>query len=366
MSGVITTTNEQLVEGDYGHRGYPFKLGKSDIGGPFKKLYYNSVVTPFNVGKIQGGSVYRQHQYEGLVLTSNNLSIDPRDYDPSGYGATAWRRMKPDQPNMNLLNALYELKDVPGMLRQRFHAQNLHEIGSYYLAQKFGWDPLLRDIRDTIITQINAQKRLEQLLRDEGKPVRRKMILADESALVFEGSGTGIEVYPSFVTYFYADNGGWQGTIVDKRKVWASAQFKYYLPSGPRDINWKRRMIASIFGLRPTPAAVYNAIPWTWLIDWYINLGDVLSNLDTTLVDRVGANYFYLMANDERVIDADRHATYYRYPDQSLITAKSKLVLRRGSKVRLRGDPFGLATAENSLNGMQLSILGALGLSRVR
>nr|UJQ84899.1 MAG: hypothetical protein 1 [Leviviridae sp.] len=284
---------------------------------------------------------------------------------PSGYGAECYSKMKPDRSLMPGLNAIYELKDVPGLLKQRFELNGLHEIGDYYLALKFGWQPLLTDCINFVLTHINAQKVLKQLLRDEGKPVRRRIDLFDIFSDPDITSGGG-DLVPLLVTYFYSAPGTYTNQVRSRDHLWASARFRYWLPPGPRDVLWTAKMKARIFGFKPTPRVVYNAIPWSWLVDWFSHIGYMIDNLDTTLVDRLAADYFYVMRNKEWI--ASQTVTSHLRRDQTLepfaVTAVG--THRRGFKCREHGDPFGWATPETSLSGVQLSILGALGLSRLR
>jgi hypothetical protein len=355
-----------LLDGKGGHYGYP-RFGSVDVGGNFGLRYVTASIKPTSVGTIRGTGGFSDWSYHGDVIGVPGYMLDPVPFvDGADWGATAYARMKPDRPNFQALNAIYELRELPGMFQQRFLSNGLNAIGDYYLALKFGWEPLLRDIRNFVLTQMNAQKTLQQLLRDEGRPVRRKIILADTSRELGRLDGSGYQNLPTFVTQFY--NGVGTSRYVDsqKDKIWAAAQFKYWLPPGPRDVNWTRAMKARIFGLYPSPAVVWNALPWTWLIDWFANVGDVLSNMQTTLADRCAADYFYVMHHAEyhRVFTTTQ--SYFQDKTFAPITVTCNAELTSGSKSRSHGDPFGFATPEANLSGVQLSILGALGLSRLR
>jgi hypothetical protein len=365
--------NSDLFWGGVGHYGYPDFPGASDIGGDFGLTYNRVENGAAGIGTIQGGTVFGEYRYDGSIyiqtpnewVTSAATSAD----NASGQGATAYSKMKPDKPSMNGLNAIYELKDLPGMLKQRFHAKNLHEIGDYYLAEKFGWGALLSDVCNFVITQRKAQDRLKQLLRDEGRPVKRKITLNDSTAINWEDHGTdtyGTFVGPHFVSYFYAKPGIWRNTLSRVDKTWASARFRYWLPGGPRDIAWTNDMLGKIFGLKPTPATVYRAIPWTWLAEWFTNVGDMIDNLETSLVDRLAADYFYCMRKVEDVYEFTHTPFFFRVNTLEHVSVTVSGRRTRGVKTRLRGDPFGWGTNPNALNGTQLSILGALGLSRLR
>jgi len=109
---------------------------------------------------------------------------------------------------------------------------------------------------------------------------------------------------------------------------------------------------------------IYNAIPWSWLNDWFSNTGDILENLDVGVADRLAADYCYLMQ------DCQTHREYYaegKFHDKAgnIFSVSATSYSVAGTKNRIIGDPFGFSTNPNSLSATQLSILGALGLSRL-
>lgn len=306
--------------------------------------------------------------YRGsLCVDVPNTFTPPTTPDLGNWGATAFARMKPTKPSFAGINAAYELRELPRMLKARF-TPDLKGASNYWLALQFGWKPLLRDVRELCSLQREAQKRLKQLLRDNGRPVRRRISLAETSdtSIISEGTvfgGTGLK--PILDTRFFSGNDFRSVRETTSGEVWASARFRYWLPGGPRDIAWRRRMLAAIYGLYPTPSVVYNMVPWSWLVDWFTNLGDVIENMDAGVADRLAADYCYIMSTMRRIQTISQIVNYYN--GQGAATSSIALSSQRGViiKERLKGDPFGFGTKESSLSGMQLSILGALGVSRL-
>lgn len=252
------------------------------------------------------------------------------------------------------------------MLKQRMTSgANLKNMSNYWLALQFGWKPLLSDIRKLVQTQMNAQKRLNQLLRDNGRPVRRRIMLQDDSDFNSESSGNNTNgMFPTFPTG-YVSTAKWKQIQRAGNRWWASAQFRYWLPDGPRDIAWSRMMKARIFGINPSPSVVYNAVPWSWLADYFTNLGDVISNLDAGVADRLAADRFYVMRERWKTTTCTMWATFRRR-DGTPVPISGTASSYGAHKSRGKGDPFGFNTNQNQLTGMQLSILGALGMSRLR
>ncbi len=365
---MVSDTRQQTLYWGGPHRGYPADLGKRDVGGDFGLAYGQAKAEPSSVGKIQGGTVFNNYFYNGSLMNNCGWVGGWGSGDARSFAADAYRRMRPAQPQFQGLNAIFELKDLPGMLKKRTenHIESFaRRGGNTHLEAQFGWLPLLRDIQGMCNTQMNLEKSYKQLLRDEGEPVRRGVKLrAQESDPVVGTINPGMG--PSLVSYFSRG----PATCISVQQtfdlVWAAARFRYFLPAGPRDIAWRSKMKRAIFGLNISPIVVYNAVPWSWLADWFFNYGDVISNLSSTIADRCAAEYFYMMRHQAiKTTMTIRSGAYEAYTLKPIeVTTSSYSV--QGNKTRLRGDPFGLATNQNTLNPSQLSILGALGLSRLR
>ena len=359
----------EMYLGHTGHYGYPDFPDDKNVGGPFR-LYKRSIVhEPSAASELWGGGPNGYYYVGSLVADGKYLSYQTGNPDGTAWGATAFRRMKPTKPTFNALNAIYELKDVPSMLQQRLSHNGLKDVGSYYLALEFGWAPLLRDIRDFVNNHRKAEKKLKWLLHHNGKPVRCRVDLASTSTdpIVYQSS----PVYTAFSpilspTSFYVGVPSYRATEYTQDKVWASARARYWLPGGPRDIAWTKKMMYRLYGMStPSPAQIWKAMPWTWLVDWYSNLGDVLQNLDAGVADRLAYDYGYVMRQVQTVNEQFSYGTFkLRNGGTQTVTASS--ISKSTYMSRLSGDPFGWNTNQASLTSMQLSILGALGLSRLR
>jgi len=370
--GDVTNYDVALLQGkrqliwSHGNHGYPHFPPNRDVGGDFKVVYNYAELGTASIGKIQGGNAYAQHHYSGNVWGFLNTYTDAPQLTGAAWGAEAYAKMKPDRALMQGFVSAYELKDLPGMLQQRFLKSGLHKFtGDYFLAEKFGWEALLKDVVSLISSQIQWQKRLDQLIRDESKLVRHRINLAASEVYDPPTLGTGNFQGPGFVTYFYSAPGNYRLQKIQRDIVWASAAYRYSLPPGPRNIEWTRKMKSRIFGFRPTPHQVYNVIPWSWLFEWFGHIGNVLDNTSLNVVESLYAQWFYVMRQNETEVRTDCTSSYFE--DKTLrpfaVTTQSRL--RSGCKTRLRGDPFGFGTSNNSLTGSQLAIMGALGLSRL-
>lgn len=371
-TGAIYQQYNHIVErvtkrkiGGGGHYGFPDFPSRSDVGGPVTLQTTTYKRTPTKSAVWNRTNNPAQHRYTGVFLAGLSEYGLGTIQDGTAWGAEAYNKLKPTKPTFEALNFLAELRELPRMLQQRFYFNNLHELGDYTLALQFGWLSLLRDTRNLVNLQRNTEKRLRWLLEHNGKPVRRKKTIYEAMSTPVVTKGVGYYLTPSLETYYF--NGPQTGDGIEwfSDKIWASARFRYWLPGGPRDIRWTQKMMRRLHGLRPTPSVVYNAMPWTWLIDYFANVGDVIENLDGGVADRLAADYFYVMREQhwhkENFVSGGLYDEDYRVIP---VTAKSSCDAI--NKTRIKGDPFGINTNQDSLSSMQKAIIGALGLSRLR
>jgi hypothetical protein len=363
--GNIQTIRSDMPIGKGGHYGYPDFPPISNVGGGFYRRGFQTDRGRTATASCWRGGALTQH-YEGCFYADplvGSFGFPSENINAEAWGATAYDKLKPTRPTFAGLNAIYELREVPEQLRQRF-LPNLAGIGNYWLALKFGWEPLLNDIRNTVDFQRKAEKKLKWLLSRDGKPTRQSCTLLDTSTETPGWSGVNYgALQPVLVTQYYAEEPSYIWKRTDTEKVWANGRFRFWLPSGPRDIAWKRRLMAELFGLYPSPKVIYNMLPWSWLADWFTNAGDCLSMLDTGVADRLCADYWYVMHEKTGTIHYDCKGKFYQQ-NGSTFELTASVNSTQFLKYRTAGDPFGFNVNPSGLSPMQWSILGALGLSR--
>nr|UJQ85824.1 MAG: hypothetical protein 1 [Leviviridae sp.] len=364
---VISSEDSTMWAGDWGNYGWPNfpKDPIMDVGGKFFLNHFSRYRSVVELGTIRSGT----SRYIGGLAGSFPAvaGMTGSSWSPSVADTqAAYNRMKPTKPEFEALNALYELKDIPFLLRQRLSESGLKNVGSYYLALEFGWKPLLRDIRKFVHAQHVAEIRLQQLLRDNGIPVRRRINVRSSSDTVHTSGQSYAALAPTLTTGFYQGvTPSWSDTITTSERIWASAQFRYWLPEGPRDVSWKSQMKRRILGFdTPSPKNVWDAMPWTWLSDWFIDVGAMLETLDIGIADRLAADYLYIMR--ELTIQGTRESIgYFRHEAGDYFNASAIGSATAKLLCRDKGTPFGWNVNESSLSSHQWSILGALGLSRL-
>lgn len=357
----------------------------TDWGGPFYQRRLQKGFTPDSRVRSYNAGAYR---YEGIkyvpgLTTQTTLpTLTPL---PSWAGeqsllaphfATGWKRSRPGNPVSDVGQWIAELRQLPSWpLAAYRRLRNFRALGSEYLNVQFGWVPFVSELRKMYETYQTLDKRLDDLVRNNGKGIRRRRNLGDTTNTTsttnsFPGSLAAFQPTLSFVGL--SGNSLMITQTITKEKIWFAGRFRYYVP----DIGssqWTARATRALYGANPTPSLLWEILPWSWLIDWFSNVGDVVSNLSTNAVDNLTADYAYVMRTKSTTVITTSTGIIHPYthptdPSRNIggSTVNASSFSIEETKSRVRGSPYGLGITYSGLSAYQLSILGALGISRSR
>lgn len=389
---------------------YSHKRGKDGHwldGGPWYMWKQEVIITPSAELDVFVAANTPHYKGRFIIPSQYNTTVPMANgWDSASYvrsvadnlanrGAEAWNALRPDKPDFSLAQELMELRDLPGLFKsaverivkqsrqeyfRRYRRKPSKYTGAAFLEYQFGWLPLLRSIRDFVKAFRGKDKRLRQLIRDEGKPVRRRVKLKDISSpgntsdQDFEQSSTtrntypngyGCEHFPILNTNCYANSGSWVwGKQTITNKTWAVGRFRYHLPPGPRNRRWRRRMLSNIMGLRISAAELYAVMPWSWLADYFVDLGQFIeATSPSAIADRLTADYCYLMR--QRCVDYHTIGRIRLLTRTGTQSANMERVTKNYIKVRIGATPFGFGVRQSDLRPTQIAIMSALGLSKL-
>lgn len=296
---------------------------------------------------------FYSENHEGFATSSDLPPIS--DYEEiAALGPAAWNRFKPAKPMISLGVAIAELRELPRLLYA--NVSSLKGIANYFLAIQYGWEPILRDVMKLIKVYEQVSKRIDFLLANSGKPVKRTGRLSSdsESGVLWDVPGLRMRnTAPDLGKPSLTDSWRQSSRYTISWETWFSGTYIFWID----DVRWpniRSHIGAGLVGLRITPADVWDALPWTWLIDWFANIGDILHNLEDNVADRQVSKYAYVMGKTTREYAQSTTDGYFSCGCSHLFE----------TKVRRKVDPFGL-TPEVELSPLQLAILGALAIQRV-
>lgn len=257
-----------------------------------------------------------------------------------------------------------------------------------FLNYIFGIQPTVGDISKLVGVLTNVSRRLDQLQRDAGRGVRREWTLPmDQRSQEFSGTqlqsqgdiryqpdwqdSTNTRDFqsqgPSIVASQYQGNVQSSVLLSQKESFRFDGSFTYYLPL-PKgwDGSWRHyaTLADKLVSGRPTTQVLWNLIPFSWLVDWLVDISQILRTAEVAADDSLVVNWAYASRLLERtVIQQSRYTSspVGRVPQLKEVSTVYKLV----RKERLRGNPYGFSLPTSAdWTPIRFAILGALGISR--
>jgi hypothetical protein len=371
-SGTQVTTSE----------GHPFRnnpnVGRADIGGNFysqKRYVSHEGGRNLKVRFKPTSQQWAQQDYSGPVLAVDPSSnLYPSDQASAiaalhAYGTTAIANTKPTNPVAGLTTALVELHrdGLPHLFGSTLwegRTSIIRSAGEEYLNKEFGWDPLVNDIKSFASGVVHASDVIERYKRGIGKPTRRRFDFTPIESSTTTNLGAALPYTGQ--PYAYLFGVGTNGTLSVETRVskqrWFTGAFTYYFPAKLGGKMSDLSILAQRLGLELTPEVLWEAAPGSWAVDWFSNIGDVISNWTSFHEDGLVMLYGYMM---EHTIVSNT----YRLDGAILADGRpcpvSPVTFVIETKQRQGATPYGFGLNFGALSGFQKSIMGALGLTKL-
>lgn len=286
-------------------------------------------------------------------------------------GNIAIAKTYPTAPQASLSQAISELKreGLPspvGMQISTLQGDIRRAIGGEYLNAVFGWGPLIADLKKLLEAVVHSSKIVQQLERDSGKVVRRKFSFPRELKIVSDDYYNTAEVAAlgGSSSPLYARTGLLTVTETRSTQIWFSGAYTYHIDPGKNLVGQAIRfeqLANKLLGTRMTPDVLWNLAPWSWLADWFANIGSNITVASAFQQDGLVLKYGYLM---RKVIAERTYSMTTNLPVQGKVPSSSNLILRTTSKERVRSTPFGFGLSPLDFSGRQWAIMGSLGLTK--
>lgn len=376
---VINFISHEAMTGDTSGGNWRKALGKADVGNPWVKDGYIIRATLPEVRCIHNS----QYSYVGRVSCMNGVdastSLGRGQFGTlpasslsnlTAAGATAISRCAPTVPAADTLVGLAEIyrEGIPKMVGSSLKkdVRRFQSLGDEYLNYQFGWMPLVNDLRKLSKAIFESDEIITQLTRNSGKVVRRGYTFPSERSSAAQYVDQQFTPVP--IMYYKLRPGPSTNRFVNSStevNTWFSGAFTYH--ADLKGLNaWDRvgdfaTRARHLYGIKLTPDVVWNLMPWSWLVDWETNFGDVLTNVGLFSNDGLVMLYGYMM--QEKSIITKRHQVFsFNYANPSTYMS---VTLERHNKVRRRASPWGFGLTIDDLSTRQIAILAALGISRI-
>lgn len=227
------------------------------------------------------------------------------DLCPSGPPFVAWgywmtkalANINPVKPHVDIPLFLFELREFPRMLRDLGRilqgAPGLRDIPGQHLAYQFGWAPMISDARKLLGLAVEIDNRLKRL-RDaqDGQRIKRTL----RNSTVFSTTSLPLEWDGFGVTH----------QVETRTKVWFVASPKLAPNWTWKELDEEVRSARTLLGFRgdarTIASTIWNTIPWTWLIDYFLNIGNLIESSIGGIP--LELHHINLMYQEEKILHA--------------------------------------------------------------
>lgn len=263
----------------------------------------------------------------------------------------------------------------------------LKAVGDDYLNLTFGWIPFLSDL----ISAGNALAGATTALLGPRGPVHRER-REGENVSMSSGSGSSqlyattystttptsirADTRPFFnkigrtLSGTNGDGFGLKGIAFNSDYMWSERtvtnrwfEGSYtFIPKIGFNPDSYLEKLEALSDPQITPSVLWELAPWSWLVDWFVKIGDTIAANEVASDNRIISNYAYAMES----IEVKRGAIFTnitgsKYAGPSAIARQWTTTGKR----RLRANPYGFKPMTTAgLNPNQWVILAALGLTR--
>jgi hypothetical protein len=247
--------------------------------------------------KWQGAGMWRMYLGSAPGNTWGNPTISvPSTYDWSTYSYNAVKAMKPtlNKSGLLLLNFISELKE--GCYRKGARSQNrgqmlpkgasgyamglLRAASRFNLWWQFALKPTLSDVKEIIDRINNLEKNIQRIIREANKIQTRHYTCPIPDRITLPADIVRANVA------FSVDQPGW-GMREETRwstepRYHAVMRFNYDC-SAVQGLLGKLRAQLDAYGIDRLISSLWEAIPYSFVVDWFINVGDLLESLESHL-----------------------------------------------------------------------------------
>jgi hypothetical protein len=231
-------------------------------------------VTPlkfYGEAKLSGTNVRRHSGYNPQNWSGYIYVSDPSPTNWNYWKAKALASINPFKPRMDLPLFLFELREFPRMLMNAGKVLNgslkPSSVPGGYLSYNFGWAPLVSDL----LSLMNLRKSLENTHRTLQNAAKGGRVAHRLGTLISNGS-------PQTESYALGTAGTYQLSYYSRTQItgWCTARVHLTepLPTVDKDLESYIRQVT--LGLSLRPGLLWDAMPWSWLIDYFTNIGDLM------------------------------------------------------------------------------------------
>lgn len=301
------------------------------------------------------------YKYRGLLPLCARTPRAPADPALNlTYPRTVLEAIKdshPGSPTFSLPNFIWELRELPGMIQRyirlvrdvrRKRRIPPSEASNEWLAYNFGWAPLFSDLKSLYDVAEGVKRQARRI----DKAIREGYVSTNGKRGSAETKSTALK--QAFDSAF----GGVYGTRLTEVRgtAWTTSKWRLdpILPVYGLLNGGHRNLLLDQLGLDVSFDTVWNAIPWSWLVDWTTDASSILS-----IYSNVGG-FRHIRTCSMEHKEFEVSITPTSFQDKY----GSNVVIRSETKSRVVVNPSIRDVTFNVFTPRQVSLLAAIMISR--
>jgi len=212
---------------------------------------------------------------------------------------TNWSKLRPDLTELSVPNFLLDLKQLSGLFKLWRTAKSIgHNLAQGNLTLQYGWRPTISDAKRAVHAVLDLQQKLKAWNDRLGKLSRRQATVHTDTQ-----SASGSFVYTYYTVKYHA---------VVQQKATAHLLYRPLPIQEMSNLERNLRGMLDSLGFQIDAGIIWDAIPFSFVIDWFLNIGDYVGQFswDTlTLPFKMEASYLQFKETVDINFDVIENAT---------------------------------------------------------
>lgn len=235
-------------------------------------------------------------EYLGLCFenwTYSSFPPEPTSEDISSLNSEAFEKMRPSlETGVSLTNFLWEISDVKRLIPLFTRWSGLtKKVAEGHLSYNFGIKPFIKDVKTLYRALTEFRQRLADFRDRQGK-VQRHHFRKEYRRETFTQGESDSFVYGNRLVTYVERIGVFHATMV----------YTYTCPELDQEYG-ELKALCDMVGLRLGPSQIWEAIPFSFVVDWFFRVQDMLKRNEQPLlgVDLDVIDYGYSYKEVEKV-----------------------------------------------------------------
>lgn len=352
------------------------------IDAPVHKRYYTEEVYSGAVADLiwsKGGVPFLT--YHPRVAAHVTYTPVLSESEARNQAGSMLRQSRPTYPHANLGQFVAELRDSKRMFKHaNYDPRTPKQVGGSNLNIAFGILPGVRDIQAAAQAVVDSEDILRQFLLDSNKLVERRRKRVIDTG-TYKGSITNTYGTAHFIgasgrldiATSLQVNSPYSGTSMKQEvdAVWIEslrtfATFEYFAfdPDGFLGrLNSYSQRAHLLLGATASADVAWEVTPYSWLMDWYYDIGGLLSYQESVASDSLAARRCGFV-HEILVSGTVKCTPILKNPSYNTVDPAFWLVpFSFKDQTRLPGTPYDMGISWSGFSSKRAFILGSLGLT---